>query len=238
MIFCRLTRLWRRAGCKHAESPHQPCRVGGGQESLLNPCRVGGGQASNHQLADGVFSISNQGCINNPVCWAGLPTPPPVYTVPNLPYSTTIPGARLLPPPTWSSSGEPNQDYTSNICRRIEGSEILSAEPVYQEISEKPFISVLSRRNGDNFSFNNQEKDIEKKNEELMMKNESKIMSDEDNVRNDEDSVIKNENMVKKNDERDLKEERIKSRVVYGVITAKQVAKYIPCSQTSIVRDQ
>lgn len=71
-----------------------------------------------------------------------------------------------------------------------------------------------------------------------MMKNESKIMSDEDNVRNDEDSVIKNENMVKKNDERDLKEERIKSRVVYGVITAKQVAKYIPCSQTSIVRDQ
>lgn len=71
-----------------------------------------------------------------------------------------------------------------------------------------------------------------------MMKNESKIMSDEDNVKNNENRVIKNENIVKKNDERELKEERIKSSIVYGVITAKQVAKYIPCAQTSIVRYQ
>ena len=71
-----------------------------------------------------------------------------------------------------------------------------------------------------------------------MMKNESKIMSDEDNVKNNENRVIKNENIVKKNDERELKEDRIRSSIVYGVITAKQVAKYIPCSQTSIVRYQ
>ena len=109
------------------------------------------------------------------------------------------------------------------------GSEILLPEPIYQEITEKPCVLEHGEKLTSDNQKESEKENGKKKNDWKQIKNEKKIIKNEVKVINNEEKVIKDE-------EKGANEERLKPGVVYGIITAKQVAKFIPCSQTSIVR--
>ena len=134
------------------------------------------------------------------------------------------------PPPLPSTSGngsllltpldldlERSTSFTTSVASQQDG-EIV--EPIYQEISD----SVIKKK----------EKEVKATHEDLFLadKNtESATKAKE--TENNESSV----NNADRTSDAVSNPTKVTSGVVYGMITAKQAAKFIPCTQTIIVRD-
>jgi hypothetical protein len=142
--------------------------------------------------------------------------------------SANRPMSYHAPPFANSSAGHPSLLLTpldleerlmsSPSPHNVANSSFELAEPIYQEIND----TVIKTKQAAKAAHPIADKDGSKD------KSEAAIISESSNPANAADGVNGSSTAVSK---------PVNGGVVYGMITAKQAAKFVPCTQTIIVRD-
>ena len=214
-------------GCKHQETtcrghhPHPQGSKGhqGREESGLY-----------HELAAGRAPVPNQDCVNNSVWWVNTgPVLPPPSSLPPPPHSPLPP----LPQPG-SLTDKPTLVLTANIVQEGCGCDPSpgAGEPIYQEISQN--CSEINKDSGTIYTTISEK--VSKENS--VEKKYLSVPTDEAEVPKDEAKAPKDPKDPEDTGEiAEVEKQKSRPDIVYGIITAKQVARFIPCTQTSIVRN-